>query len=403
MPYPYGYFKPTGKEQLGMLGGSALVGLLSALQPRQPGDASPILKGIEGATAGYGGGYKAYQDMMGDAWGRNLNEQKFGQDVNQFDQQMGLNREKFGEEKRQYEESEKPTRQAQTGWYDAMSRNTDFDNQMAFDKMIQGRLNAEKDNRFNTKMNQLEMRKKKNEVVNSRLGKRDSEGRPWYQYTRDLETPEGTMAEVFDARKGTFGLSKPAGIGKPKIDPTLPASEASDLGTLKELQGTVGNIKKILLDDKGNLMRGDLLGPIEGRTQEQLSKLISNPDFIKLKHNTVQLRQVVYGLSGKAINENELKWLNEKILPSIENQDDNYLVNLNEFNDWLGRKSQTQTEAFGKAGYRNMDKFKEGASAGQPQSTTQTVPKESALQELFDLAQKGDPEALQYFRSKGIK
>ena len=168
MPYPYGYFKPTGKEQLGMLGGSALVGLLSALQPRQPGDASPILKGIEGATAGYGGGYKAYQDMMGDAWGRNLNEQKFGQDVNQFDQQMGLNREKFGEEKRQYEESEKPTRQAQTGWYDAMSRNTDFDNQMAFDKMIQGRLNADKNERFDTKTKQLEMRKLKNEVVASR-------------------------------------------------------------------------------------------------------------------------------------------------------------------------------------------------------------------------------------------
>ena len=397
MPTPYEMRTPPQRypldknDKLGLLIGTLLSGGLAAAGSRNTGE-SPWLRGVAGGVAGFGGGANHIQDN----YSKMLDDYLKGEG-------MDFRNRQFGQQVKEYEESEKPTRESQGRWYDSMARNTDFDNQMAFDKMIQGRLNAEKDNRFNTKMNQLEMRKKKNEVVNSRLGKRDSEGRPWYQYTRDLETPEGTMAEVFDARKGTFGLSKPAGIGKPKIDPTLPASEASDLGTLKELQGTVGNIKKILLDDKGNLMRGDLLGPIEGRTQEQLSKLISNPDFIKLKHNTGQLRQVVYGLSGKAINENELKWLNEKILPSIENQDDNYLVNLNEFNDWLGRKSQTQTEAFGKAGYRNMDKFKEGASAGQPQSTTQTVPKESALQELFDLAQKGDPEALQYFRSKGIK
>ena len=152
MPYPYdySYFKPTGKEQAAMGIGSLLAGLLSAAQPRQPGEASPVLKGIQGAVAGYGGGYKTYQDMMNEAYGRNLADRKFGQQV------------------KEYEETDKPYKDSYARWNDVMSRNTDFDNQMAFDKMVQERLNAKKNERFNTRMNQMNMALKKNEVVNSR-------------------------------------------------------------------------------------------------------------------------------------------------------------------------------------------------------------------------------------------
>lgn len=116
MPYPYSYFKPTGKEQAAMAIGSLLAGALAAAQPRQEGEASPALKGITGAVAGYGSGYKTYQDMMGDAWQRDLHDKKFGQDVNQFDQQMGLGRDKFNEEIRQYKESELPYKQSLTNY-----------------------------------------------------------------------------------------------------------------------------------------------------------------------------------------------------------------------------------------------------------------------------------------------
>lgn len=139
MPYPYSYFKPTGKEQGAMAIGSLLAGLLSAAQPRQQGEASPALKGIAGATAGYGNSYKAYQDMMGDAFTRDLYDRKFGQDTNQFDQQMGLNRDQFGEEKRQFETSEKPYREA-VGEYYKRDRGQPVDDNKIRDERVKRRL-----------------------------------------------------------------------------------------------------------------------------------------------------------------------------------------------------------------------------------------------------------------------
>lgn len=169
--YPYSYFKPTGKEQGAMAIGSLLAGLLSAAQPRQQGEASPALKGIAGAVGGYGSGYKAYQDMMGDAFTRDLYDRKFGQDVDQFDQQMGLNREKFGEEKRQFETSEKPYRESSMRYTDAIAKNYDFDNQMSLQKMVNEAKEKGKNERYNTRMGQIEMGIKKNQLVNSRPGK----------------------------------------------------------------------------------------------------------------------------------------------------------------------------------------------------------------------------------------
>ena len=231
MPYPYSYFKPTGKEQGAMAIGSLLAGLLAAGQPRQQGEASPALKGIAGAVGGYGSGYKAYQDMMGDAFTRDLYDRKFGQDTNQFDQQMGLNKEKFGEEKRQYEESEQPYRESQMRWNDAMSKNTDFDNQMAFDKRIQERLNADKNERFDTKTKQLEMRKLKNEVVASRDKTRKPPVAKTYAGQAQFESQFGLKPEQRGTPEYLQKLKEYKSMGK----------SSDDLGVQWGIGGRTGN------------------------------------------------------------------------------------------------------------------------------------------------------------------
>lgn len=162
-------------DKLGLLIGTILSGGLAAANSNRNMGENPLLRGIAGGVAGFDAGANQIQDsyskMLDDylkGEGMDFRNRQMTQEQQQFQDTLGLNREKFGEEKRRFEESGKPYRESQMKWKDAMSKNYDFDNQMAFDKRIQEHLNAKKDERFNTRMNQLKIRKMKNEVVNSR-------------------------------------------------------------------------------------------------------------------------------------------------------------------------------------------------------------------------------------------
>lgn len=138
-PYGYSYFNPTGKEQAALTIGSLLSGVLAASSGQSKGDA--IRKGIAGTMAGYGSGYQNYQELMGDAFGRDLQTKGYGQRI------------------KEYEETEKP-------YTESLVRNRDFDNQMAFDEMISKKKNA----RYDKRKQQMEMALLKNKVVASRPG-----------------------------------------------------------------------------------------------------------------------------------------------------------------------------------------------------------------------------------------
>ena len=80
-------------------------------------------------------------------------------------------------------------------------------------------------------------------------------------------------------------------------------------------------------------------GPVTGRTRKYGSKFYSDKDYTQLKNRVGQLRTIVYGMSGKAINESELSWLKEDILPSLLQPSDNFEVTLNEYEAWVKRNS----------------------------------------------------------------
>src|SRR3990167_7551251 len=86
-PYnPYGYFRPTGKEHGAMAIGSLLAGLLAASQPRQRGEASPFIKGVAGATSGYGDAYKNFLNIKGDEYERNMKNRSYDQKLKEYEE-----------------------------------------------------------------------------------------------------------------------------------------------------------------------------------------------------------------------------------------------------------------------------------------------------------------------------
>ena len=99
MPYPYDYtyHRPTGKEQASLLIGALLSGGLGAASGENKSDA--IRKGIAGAVSGYGSGFGNYQNLMGDAFTRDLQTKGYDQRVKEF------------------EETEKPESAAKINWY----------------------------------------------------------------------------------------------------------------------------------------------------------------------------------------------------------------------------------------------------------------------------------------------
>ena len=141
MPTPYEMRTPPQRypldknDKLGLLIGTLLSGGLAAAGSRNTGE-SPWLRGVAGGVAGFGGGANHIQDN----YSKMLDDYLKGEG-------MDFRNRQFGQQVKEYEESEKPTRESQGRWYDSMARNTDFDNQMAFDKMIQERLNAKKNER----------------------------------------------------------------------------------------------------------------------------------------------------------------------------------------------------------------------------------------------------------------
>jgi hypothetical protein len=107
------------------------------------------------------------------------------------------------------------------------------------------------------------------------------------------------------------------------------------------LNGNLSSIKAI----REITDRNPLTGPIVGRTRQIGTQYYSDEEATKLKNRLAQLRTVIYGLSGKQINESEQDWLKNEVLPNMTNPSANFEVTLNEFENWLTRRiGEMQTQ-----------------------------------------------------------
>lgn len=100
------------------------------------------------------------------------------------------------------------------------------------------------------------------------------------------------------------------------------------------LNGNLSSIKSI----REVMNRASMTGPVTGRARQIGTQFYSDADATTLKNRLAQLRTVIYGLSGKQINESEQKWLENEVLPNMSNPSENFEVTLNEFEGWLKRR-----------------------------------------------------------------
>lgn len=333
MPYPYGYFKPTGKEQGAMAIGSLLAGLLAAGQPRQQGEASPALKGIAGATAGYGSGYKAYQDMMQDAWQRDL-----------YDKKHGL-------EERQYEETEKPESKAKMDMYNKFGFFGTPPGSIIEDQYSQG-LTPERKQEFNRYAAPITV---------PMLAEMSAKGDKQAQ----AALAQVNVPQLFNSDQGVKLVNrrtdeiKDTGLTqKPEISDTA----IEKFGSINTLQQSVNDLS--LLADKVSM------GPLAGRLEQAKGNWFNNlSSDEQLEFNTIN-QQIFNTLgelrSGKVLTENEMS----RLLAELPNQNlpyKTYKVRLKMLNKYLDRTLENKLKTYEQGNY-NVEGIKQQKTTVSPQT-----------------------------------
>jgi len=103
---------------------------------------------------------------------------------------------------------------------------------------------------------------------------------------------------------------------------------------------------------KGKIMFDkSLTGPFQGRGRAIMAYLVNDPRFAAFRQKVGRLRAIVYGLSGKQINQSELQWLQKEILPRFSQPDENFIAVLEEVMQWVEQKRKGSEAAYESMGY----------------------------------------------------
>jgi hypothetical protein len=132
------------------------------------------------------------------------------------------------------------------------------------------------------------------------------------------------------------------------------------------------------------------VGIFDGNWNNLKSKFANTPEFQKFKSMGDQLRTIIYGLSGKQINETEQKWL-DGILAKIHQPDENYTANLDVLEEWIkDRHDAYQIEL------RNARRY----TAASPISGRSSTPPTTSEGAAPSLKEKSTEQLLQELRQK---
>lgn len=166
-----------------------------------------------------------------------------------------------------------------------------------------------------------------------------------------LSTPEGNReAEEFQ-KQYTKRNSPPTVVQTDKgfrlVEKEGSSSQVTEEGGKPVYRVTPSEVKTshVALNDNIKSVEGvweaynkGLVGPVTGRAKQLGSKFFADQEITTLKRRAAQLRTVIYGLSGKQINESEQTWLKEEILPELIQPSENFEVALKEFDSWVKRR-----------------------------------------------------------------
>jgi len=115
---------------------------------------------------------------------------------------------------------------------------------------------------------------------------------------------------------------------------------------VRQSYSQLNNVSKSVDKLESIVNRSSITGPVTGRARKIGTRFFSDADATELKNVVGQLRPIIYGLSGKQINEAELEWLNTEILPNITQPDENFETTLEVFKKWLKQSQGSLEEQF---------------------------------------------------------
>lgn len=184
---------------------------------------------------------------------------------------------------------------------------------------------------------------------------------------------------IYDPKRGIQYRGASAGD---TLNQTLSAATTEESGSLavyRDLYNASDDIKE--------LFTANLTGPFQGNINRMAATFKDMPEYTTFKAKADRLRTIVYGFSGKQINETELDWL-KGILPQIYNPDANFLARLESIQEWVADKQEAQLIEM-----RNARKF-----TGTSPLRTQSKPGVSdeqlkAFREEMDKTLGGAPSA----------
>ena len=186
--------------------------------------------------------------------------------------------------------------------------------------------------------------------------------------------PEGNVI-TFNSR--TAELSKKDTVGKilPKTERIVGEETLKEIGSMNSL---LTGIKNIRASAKTQM---DKIGPIEGRWNQIKTKFVNDGDFEAMNREVESLITAAYALSGKQISIQELKLLQNAILPTITKPDVNFIVALDHAENWISRQKKERVNLLSDQGYFISNTLKESTTTPKSKSITD-MSDEELLQEL---------------------
>lgn len=138
---------------------------------------------------------------------------------------------------------------------------------------------------------------------------------------------------ITDTKRGQQVTTKSQGDALNQTLSNATDDQIKSLETYRDLYDVGGELEA-LYDES-------LVGLFDGNIEAFKSRFVGTPEYTKFKNVADRLRTIVYGFSGKQINETELEWLTG-ILPQLYNPDENFLAKLESIKDWVADKQAAQ-------------------------------------------------------------
>ena len=353
MPYPYDYtyHRPSGKEQAALMIGALLSGGLGAASGENKSDA--IRKGIAGAVSGYGSGFGNYQNLMGDAFARDLQTKGYDQRV------------------REYEETEKPYRESVTKFYNerpsgVMGTTTAGMSYFPLYQKMYPDIASRIGTPQGTEEDVYHLQKFLSDMGYNSAKATDESGNPIFTSSKfpTLKPPTSLQNNENEPlsqqpQKGKFSGAQPF------INPTLAESAQENIARGDTLQQNINRVRKLY--DKNYIGAGDAL---QGKMGEVYGGATGNKEK-QFRSAVNSLYTNMFAEGGKALTENEKEIL-KPLFPSFWRGEENFPIDLAGLETKYKELMAARIKTHKNAGMRNVDKIEEGLT--QP-TITATNPK----------------------------